>query len=95
MKIRWLPSALINLQEAVAFIAHQDPQAGPAIAKRILDRIEHLTSYPTMGRQSPRKNVRELVISKTPFIVYYRIKDHVIEILKIHHHAKNWPELDK
>jgi plasmid stabilization system protein ParE len=49
------------------------------------------------ARSSPRREGRvkgtgELVISRSPFIVVYRVKGKRIEILRILHGAQQWPK---
>jgi hypothetical protein len=44
------------------------------------------TKYPN------RKGQWLLVIPKTPFVVPYRVRDDVLEILRVYHHARRWPE---
>jgi hypothetical protein len=35
---------------------------------------------------------RELVIANTPFVVPYRIRDDHIDILRVYHAARMWPD---
>ncbi len=45
-----------------------------------------------MGRPGRIEGTRELIISHTPYIVIYRVKEQV-EILRILHTSKRYPEL--
>jgi len=44
-----------------------------------------LIDHPKMGRTGRKKDTRELVISRTPFIMVYRIKGQRIELLRLLH----------
>jgi toxin ParE1/3/4 len=44
-----------------------------------------------MGRSGRVADTRELVISRTPFIVVYRVTPTRIEILRVLHGAQAWP----
>jgi len=44
-----------------------------------------------MGRPGRKKGTRELVISRTPFVVVYRAKGPRIEIIRLLHGAQRWP----
>ncbi len=44
-----------------------------------------------LGRVGRQRSTRELVISRTPFIVIYRIMNGRIEILRLLHGAQQWP----
>jgi toxin ParE1/3/4 len=35
---------------------------------------------------------RELVIPKTPYIVPYRLRGSTIEIVRVYHSSRRWPE---
>ena len=50
-----------------------------------------LLQHPQMGRPGRKKGTRELVISRTPFIVVYRAKGARIEIIRLLHGAQQWP----
>lgn len=45
-----------------------------------------------MGRPGRKQGTRELVISRTPFIVVYRLKAKRIELLRVLHGSQQWPE---
>ena len=58
---------------------------------RIAEQIEILQQHPQMGRPGRKQGTRELVISRTPFIVVYRVKAKRIELLRVLHGAQQWP----
>lgn len=58
---------------------------------RIAEQIDILQQHPQMGRPGRKQGTRELVISRTPFIVVYRIKAKRIELLRLLHGAQKWP----
>lgn len=87
-----MPRARRERHDAIEFIAQDNPQA----ALGQLDRIEHQTDMlieqPEIGRPGRKQGTRELVISRTPFIVIYRIKGKRIELLRLLHGAQQWPQ---
>jgi toxin ParE1/3/4 len=50
-----------------------------------------LEKFPLIGRQGRVTGTRELVLRKTPFIVVYRVRADIVEILLVLHAAQNWP----
>ena len=44
-----------------------------------------------MGRAGRVRGTRELAIDGTPYIVAYRIKGNVVEVLRVIHGAQRWP----
>lgn len=91
MKIRITKPATTDLEEIDKYIRVDNPTAAARTVLRILDAIEYLTSYPTMGRVGRVAKTRELIISGTPFIVLYQIRDQAIFILRVLHTARKWP----
>jgi toxin ParE1/3/4 len=58
---------------------------------RIAEQIDILQQHPQIGRPGRKQGTRELVISRTPFIVVYRIKAKRIELLRVLHGSQQWP----
>jgi plasmid stabilization system protein ParE len=46
----------------------------------------------TMGRAGRVTGTRELVVAGTPYIVPYRVRVEAVEILRVFHAARKWPE---
>jgi len=51
-----------------------------------------LPESPEMGRPGRVPGTRELVIPRTPCIVPYRLVGNTIQVLRIFHGARRWPE---
>ena len=91
MPIRWLRDAILDLIEVRQYIAQDNPHASQDIARRIIMSIELLSDNPSMGRIGRVEGTRELVIPGLPYIIPYRIKNKVVEILRVLHAARRWP----
>ena len=59
--------------------------------QHFLDSVEQLVMFPATGRAGRKPNTRELVVPNTPYFVLYRIKDEMLEILRVIHGARKWP----
>jgi addiction module RelE/StbE family toxin len=92
MKVRWTTEALQHLHEAYDYIQLDKPSAAARMAVLIETATQHLGLFPAMGRPSKRPATRELAIAGTPFILVYRVKNDVLEILALYHSAQNWQE---
>lgn len=73
------------------YIALDNPRAAVAQGDRIAHQVSQLVRHPAMGRPGRVEGTRELVISRTPFIVVYRLKSERIELLRVLHGAQQWP----
>lgn len=92
MEIRWLEDALDDLDAAYAYIAADDPRAAARILLRIRNAVRALATQPHSGRPGRVPGTRELVISRTPYVAPYRVRERAIEILRVYHGARTWPE---
>jgi toxin ParE1/3/4 len=93
MKIVWSPEAIQDLISLRAYIAEENPVAARRILLRVLNDVEHLLpDNPQMGRPGRVPGTRELVVPRTPYIVPYRVQRATIQILRVFHGARRWPE---
>jgi plasmid stabilization system protein ParE len=82
----------MNLDEEAEYIARDDPQAAALIVQRIAASVEHLARHPASGRPGRVTGTRELVILGTPYLVPYRVRGGTVEILRVFHGSRKWPE---
>jgi toxin ParE1/3/4 len=89
----WSPEAIDDLASLRTYIAEDSPAAAQRVVLRILHNVEALLSeHPAMGRPGRVPGTRELVIPDTPFIVPYRVQAGTIQVLRVFHTARRWPE---
>lgn len=87
----WLKRAIHDRDAQLDHIAKDDPMKAVKHGDRIAEQIDILQQHPQMGRPGRKQGTRELVISRTPFIVVYRIKAKRIELLRVLHGSQQWP----
>lgn len=92
MRLRWLSLAIADLVALRAFIAKDNPAAATEVARRIRHAVELLHGQVGMGRPGRVEGTKELVISGTPYIVPYRVKNGEIQVLRVLHGARRWPK---
>ena len=89
----WSPEAIDDLAALRVYIEQNDPRAARRVALHIIRNVETLLpNNPEMGRPGRVPGTRELVIPGTPFIVPYRVAGNAIQVLRIYHGARRWPE---
>lgn len=95
MQIKWLRKALRNLEQVHKYTLEQGSlEAASATIFRIQKATLQLSNYPLMGRPGRVEETRELVISQTSYIVVYRVKRNSIEILRVIHTSRRYPDTD-
>jgi toxin ParE1/3/4 len=92
MRVRWTLPALEHIDEIQDFIARESPTAAYKLTADLIGRTDELLAKNSMiGRVGRVAGTRELVISRTPYIVVYRVRDFV-EVLAVMHGARDWPK---
>ena len=92
MKVHWQRLAIADLQEVRSYIERDNPYAARTVVLKILDAVDRLADFPGLGRPGRVPNTRELVVSDTPYIAPYRVRNNEVDILRVYHHARSWPK---
>lgn len=91
MRIEIAEPAVVDFQTIEDYIRQDNPKAAKRTVLRVFEAIEYLEKYPTMGRVGRVPTTRELIVSGTPFIVIYQIREASIFVLRILHASRKWP----
>ena len=92
MRVRWLNHALTNLDAIGEYIAQDDRAAAERTVLRILEAVDTMaaSSNVHIGRPGRVPGTRELVVTPN-YLVPYRIKGDVVEVLRVMHARQRWP----
>ena len=91
MSIKWTRKALKNLGQTYEFIAIDNPDAAVEVIIKIQAATEKLEAFPNLGKTGRVEGTRELVIANTPYLLVYRVKGKTVEILRVLHSSKRYP----
>jgi plasmid stabilization system protein ParE len=91
MQVRWLRTALRNLEDEAAHIAADDRAAARLVVERVLQAVEQLAEQPSLGRPGRVPGTRELVVAGTRYLVPYRVRRDAVEILRVFHTSRRLP----
>ena len=86
------PRYFRRLEDIHEWIAADNPAAATRMVARIRAAIERLAVSPGIGRPGRVADTRELVIPGTPYIVPYRVRGDVVQIITVLHSAQRWPD---
>jgi toxin ParE1/3/4 len=92
MRVRWLRTALANLDAEASYIAEDDPAAARLVVARIMGAVSHLSRQPRLGRPGRVPGTRELVVPRTRYIIPYRVRGNGVEILRVFHVSRRLPQ---
>lgn len=90
MAVKWTKTALANLVAIVAYIEKDNAERARSFALEIQAKTNSLAEFPGMGRPGRVIGTRELGIHSN-YIVAYRVRRDVVEILRVQHAAGRWP----
>ena len=92
MRVKWLGAAVSSLVAETEYIARDNPTAAARVEIAIKRAVEQLSNFPALGRPGRVPGTRELVVPDTPYIVPYRVRREVVEVLRVFHGARKWPK---
>jgi len=97
MQIRWSPGSAQDLEQIFDYIRTDNTAAAQRVVQTIYDRAHVLATDPYLGRRGRVDGTRELPMPPLPFIVVYRVLEHVdaVEVVNVIHGAQRWPPLTK
>ena len=98
MKLVYRPLFLADVEQCADYIS---TEAGEAVAaawyQALKKALEHIQRVPEIGRvrqDLPMPEIRTLNLRKFPnYLVFYRLENNAIELLRVRHGMMNLPEL--
>ncbi|MGH2347665.1 MAG: type II toxin-antitoxin system RelE/ParE family toxin [Chloroflexota bacterium] len=91
MTIVWSRAALRDLNGIAAYLAERDPDRVGKVIARIMAVVARYSRFPKLGRQGPTQDTREIVVPGLPYIVAYRVRGEVFEVLCVRHTSRDLP----
>lgn len=91
MRVKWLRSALANLNSEAEYVSQDNPGAAAHMVTKIIQAVGNLRRFPGSGRPGRVPGTRELVVSGTPYIIPYRVRGDTVVVLRVFHAARKWP----
>lgn len=58
----------------------------------VLAAVAGLLQFLNSGRPGRRAGTRELVVDRTPYIVPYRVRGELVEVVRVLHGRQRWPD---
>ena len=93
MRIKWFRQALLDLDRIETYIADDSPATAVDIVVKIIKAVSLLGAQQGIGRAGLVPGTKELIIPGLPYIVPYRVKDGEVQVLRVYHTSRKWPDL--
>ena len=88
MRVKWTKTALRSVDDIAGHIAKDNPMRATNFVLELQHAVTKLQAHPGMGRAGRVPGTRELVLHKN-YIAIYRVRGDDVEILRLHHVARN------
>ena len=92
VRVSWTDDALANIESIADYIGPYNLEAALETVSTIFEAVDRLEKYPASGRAGRLLGTRELVVAGTPYVVPYRVRGKVVEILRVFQGARKWPD---
>jgi plasmid stabilization system protein ParE len=94
MKVVWTDEALRDLDEIAEYLATHYPTVAPAVGLRVQAVVDRVGRWPQSARRSTKRTgVRVVPLGRYPYKIFYRVTEESVEILHVHHAARQpWDE---
>jgi plasmid stabilization system protein ParE len=88
LKVRYTRRAVSELEAVLDYIDQRSPQGAQRVKARLKDVIALLAEHPHIGRLTSKRDIRRIVASPYPYLVFYRSTDTEVVIHGIRHAAR-------
>lgn len=89
VKIIWSEQSLEDLKNIYDYIAADSKHYARSFTERIVEFIEHLASFPKLGRRVPEsddENIREIIFKN--YRIIYQINKGYLELITVIHGSR-------
>ena len=89
MRTKWRRKALADLRRIDAWLSTIEGANPQKVRARIGAAVASLERLGDIGRPSKVEGWRDLSVRKAPYVIAYRIRRNVLEILAVYHAAQD------
>ncbi len=82
-----------DLEAIWLFIAQDNPEAADRFLRVVVSRFPMLATMPKAGRQRDELSVRLRSFPVGNYVIFYRLMENGIEIVRVLHGARDFPPL--
>lgn len=89
--LEWSRSSARDLLRIDDHLDRENPDAAIEVVLHIREQASLLERHSDLGRTGSRSGRRELVLSRYPFTIHYRVTKSKIKIVRVLHQARKYP----
>ena len=88
ISVLWTERAISTLELELDYYGQINPKLAEELSQIIKNNVESISAMPSIGRPGKKLNTRELILAKYPYIMAYRVRNEVLEIISIIHQQR-------
>ena len=94
MKVVWSDAAARDLDDIIHWLEANYPGVGLGVEQRVRAVVAQIARWPdSMRRSTYRPDVRIAPLAPYPYKIFYRVRGDAVDILHLHHAARDpWDE---
>jgi toxin ParE1/3/4 len=89
MRIRYTPRAFADREAIFDYLDRRTPKGARTVAGAIENSIQRLELFPYSAPATDEPGIRELIVPRLPYKVYYRVVGEEVWIIHIRHAARH------
>ena len=90
-QLEWTERASEDVLAIYGYIAQDNRPAAEAVIRHLIASAERLRSFPGLGRPGRRRGARELVLTRYPYLLVYRVRARKVSIVTVVHQRRRFP----
>jgi addiction module RelE/StbE family toxin len=96
LAVKFLQTALDDLEEIVLYIAQDSPQSAVRLHDRVIARANELSNFPMIGMAVPDEKISQRgfrMIGVGGYILFYKVFEDKVVVLRVLHGKRDYPHL--
>ena len=81
-QLEWTERASEDVLAIYTYIAQDNRKAAEAVVSHLISSAERVRYFPGLGRPGRRKGTRELVLTRYPYLLVYRVRARKSQLLR-------------
>lgn len=91
MRVNWTKSAINDLEIEANYLSKISPSIEDSFLEHVESSIDLIKEYPELGRIGRVNQTRELILKKFQYILVYLVESSYIDIIRLLHTSRKWP----
>jgi toxin ParE1/3/4 len=86
-------AALVDFDNIYDYIARDNPRAAAKVLRSLDESVQLLADQPKLGKVFPHRRLRLRLLTHGDYLVFYRERPGVIEVVRVIHGRRNIPDI--